>query len=361
MGRKKDSAASLLVFGDLNMDMIGRVDEWPAPGGECLCPQLELHCGGVGANCALAIAPWGIKVRLLGCVGQDRFGDLLLDRLRKTGVDIRGVQRSSGSLTGILYINVTRDGQRTFFGSRGANQFMDPSQVPASSLLSSTAAHLVGYSFLNPGPDKMARQILRQFHARGKRVSLDVGMEPSKRIPKKILRLIPQVDLLFVSNEEAAVLTGQSNARKSFLQFERAGAKEIVMKLGKRGCLISDGGILREVPSFAVRVVDSTGAGDAFTAAFLQARLRGWSRLEAALAGNAAGAAAASRVGAGTVLSDVAGILKLLRTQRLKGAWEEIRLRILSRVQTMRFLTEYDDSAATTGRRPARGQVSPIR
>jgi sugar/nucleoside kinase (ribokinase family) len=336
MGRKKDSASSVLVFGDLNMDMIGRVDEWPTPGGECLCPQLELHCGGVGANCALAIAPWGINVRLLGCVGQDRFGDHLLDTLRKTGLDIRGVQRSSRSLTGILYINVTRDGQRTFFGSRGANQFMRPQDVPARSLLSSTAAHLVGYSFLNPGPEKIARQILRQFHSRGKRVSLDVGMEPSKRIPKKILQLLPQVDLLFVSKDEAAILTGKNNPRESFLQFERAGAKEIVMKLGKRGCLVSDGRILREVPSFAVRVVDSTGAGDAFTAAFLQARIRGWSTLEAALAANAAGAAAASRVGAGTMLSDVAGTLKLLRRQRLKGTWEEVRLQILSRLQKAR-------------------------
>jgi ribokinase len=336
MGRKKDSAASLLVFGDLNMDVIGRVDAWPAPGGECLCPQLELHCGGVGANCALAIAPWGINVRLLGCVGQDRFGDLLLDTLRKTGVDVGSVQRSSRSLTGLLYINVTPDGQRTFFGSRGANQFMDPPQVPASSLLSSTAAHLAGYSFLNAGPEKIARQILRQFHSRGKWVSFDVGMEPSKRIPQKILRLLPQVDLLFVSSEEAAILTGQSNARKSFLQFQRAGAKEIVMKLGKRGCLISDGGILREIPSFAVRAVDSTGAGDAFTAAFLQARMRGWSTAEAALAANAAGAAAACRVGAGATLSDVAGTLRVLRKRGKRGTWEKIRLQILSRVRTMR-------------------------
>jgi sugar/nucleoside kinase (ribokinase family) len=284
----------------------------------------------------MANAPWGIKVRLLGCVGQDRFGDLLLDTLRKTGVDVGSVQRSSRSLTGLLYINVTPDGQRTFFGSRGANQFMDPPQVPDSSLLSSTAAHLVGYSFLNPGPEKMARQILRQFHSRGKWVSFDVGMEPSKRIPKKILRLLPQVDLLFVSSEEAGVLTGQSNVRKSFLQFQRAGAKEIVMKLGKRGCLISDGGILREVPSFAVRAVDSTGAGDAFTAAFLQARLRGWPALEAALAANAAGAAAACRAGAGATLSDVAGSLRLLRKRGKRGTWEKIRLQILSRVQTMR-------------------------
>src|SRR6266436_1030151 len=157
MCRKRVSAASLLVFGDLNVDVIGRVDAWPAPGGEGLCSQLELNCGGVGANCAMAIAPWGINVRLLGCVGQDRFGDLLFDTLRRTGVDVGSVQRSSRYLTGLLYISVTPDGQRTFFGSRGANQFMDPTQVPVSSFVSFTAAHPVGYSFLNPGPENMAR------------------------------------------------------------------------------------------------------------------------------------------------------------------------------------------------------------
>jgi ribokinase len=338
MGRKKDSATRLLVFGDLNVDVIGRVDGWPVPGSEGLCPQLELNCGGVGANCALAIAPWGIQVRLLGCVGRDRFSDLLLDTLRRTGVDVGSVQRSARSLTGLLYINVTPDGQRTFFGSRGANQFMDTTQVPASSLVSCAAAHLVGYSFLNPGPERMARKILSHFHSHGKWVSLDVGMEPAKRIPEKILRLLPKVDLLFVSSEEAAVLTGQSNARKAFVQLQRAGAKEIVLKLGKSGCLLSEGGVLREIPSFPIRAVDSTGAGDAFTAVFLQARLRGWPPVEAALAANAAGAAAACRVGAGAKLSDVAGTLRLLRKRSERGRWEKIRLQILSRVRTIRGL-----------------------
>jgi sugar/nucleoside kinase (ribokinase family) len=181
----------------------------------------------------------------------------------------------------------------------------------------------------------MARQVLRAFLARHKRVSLDVGMEPSQRVPEKIFRLLPQIDLLFLSNDEAAAITGLRDPRKSFLKLQRAGAREIVMKLGKRGCLISDdGGVLREVPSFAVRTVDSTGAGDAFNAAFLQARLRGWPKPEAALLANAAGAAAASCVGAGTTLSDLSAIFRLLR-RPLRAPWGETRLRILSRLRTI--------------------------
>jgi ribokinase len=112
------------------------------------------------------------------------------------------------------------------------------------------------------------------------------------------------------------------------------------MKLGKRGCLISDNGKLREAPSFAIRSVDSTGAGDAFTAAFLQARLRGWSTQEAALIANAAGAAAASVVGAGAMLSNVAQIARLLRSQHLKKPWREVQLRIQSRLREMRASTK---------------------
>ena len=101
------------------------------------------------------------------------------------------------------------------------------------------------------------------------------------------------------------------------------------MKLGKRGCLIVDDGTVRQVPSFAVRAVDSTGAGDAFTAAFLQGQLRGWHVAEAALAANAAGAAAAGVVGAGERLPTLQQIVRVLRAQRLKKPWEAVRLRVL--------------------------------
>jgi hypothetical protein len=58
---------AIVVIGDINVDMLGRVKAWPKPGQDCLAPQLEMHCGGVGANSALALARWGVDVRLAGC------------------------------------------------------------------------------------------------------------------------------------------------------------------------------------------------------------------------------------------------------------------------------------------------------
>ena len=323
----------ILVLGDINADVIGRVKSWPAPGQECLAERLELHCGGVGANCVLALRKWDVSVRLHGCVGKDVFGDLLLRLLAAEGVNLRTVRRTDDAMTGMLYINVTPDGQRTFFGSRGANQFVGRFRGREARLLTRTrAASLMGYSFLDKGGELAARQVIRAVHRNHGWVSLDAGMEPSQRIPKKILRVAKTVDLLFVSDEEAAALTGYSKPKKSFESLLRLTIPNVVMKLGKRGCLICDKGNVRHVPPFLVRAVDSTGAGDAFTAAFLQGHLRGWHIDESALAANAAGAAAAGAVGAGELLPSLPQIVRVLRARRLKGSWDDVRLRLLRRL-----------------------------
>ena len=336
MRTRKRRREEIIVLGDINADIIARVKSWPEPGGECLAERVELHCGGVGANCALALRQWGISPRLIGCVGQDDFGGALLRTLAKNGVGVSCIQRTGEAMTGLLYINVTPDGQRTFFGSRGANCLVrrqsSRSALGSPLLKRAMAASLMGYSFLDPGPALAAKQILKTVQARGGWVSLDVGMEPSNKIPQQILRVAKQVDLLFVSSEEAAALTGSRDPRESLARLRKAGVRDVVMKLGKRGCLILEKGVVRQVPSFAVRAVDSTGAGDAFTAAFLQARLRAWPVAEAALAANAAGAAAASVVGAGEKSPALRQIARLLRAQRFSEPWDAVRLRVLRRL-----------------------------
>ncbi len=322
MLRRLAPPGEILVLGDVNVDIIARVKTFPQPGEECLAQSLELHCGGVGANYALALRQWSISPRLVACIGHDDFAAFVLRKLANHGVDVSNVQRTSASVTGLLYINVTPNGQRTFFGSRGANRFP-------------MAVSMMGYSFLDPSAEATAKQLLKAVRSHGGWVSLDVGMAPSEQIPGKILQIVKQVDLLFVSSDEATVLTGIRDPRKSYHQLEKAGASNVVMKLGKRGCLILHEGKLCHVPSFAVRAVDSTGAGDAFAAAFLQARLRGWPHVEAALVANAAGAAAAATAGAGENMPTLRQIAHIVRTQRLKQPWDTIRSRVLSRIRKL--------------------------
>jgi sugar/nucleoside kinase (ribokinase family) len=334
MRKPTRKSSEIVVLGDINADIIGRVKSWPRPGQECLAERLELHCGGVGANCALALRRWGISVGLIGCVGEDELGGFLLKTLAAGGVNVRCVRRTASAMTGMLYINVTPDGQRTFFGSRGANQWVGRLGPDRSSLLErARAASLMGYSFLKAGSEAVARQVIAAVHRNNGWVSLDAGMEPSKKIPKKILRAAKSVDLFFVSDEEAMLLTGFRNPKKAFACLLELGIPDVVMKLGKRGCLTVDGGTVRQVPSFSMRAVDTTGAGDAFSAGFLGARLRRWPAIEAALLANAAGAAAAGVVGAGERLPSQQQIVRMLSAARLGKPWDEVRLRVLRRLR----------------------------
>jgi len=321
----------IVVLGDINVDIMGRVKAWPKPGEDCLAQKLEIRCGGVGANCAFGLVHWGMAPQLLGCVGQDIFSEYVLKILRATNVDTGSVQRTSAAMTGMFYINVTPDGERTFFGGRGANALLRLPRRGAALRKGAAAAHIAGHSFLDRVPAQAAKHLIEAIHARGGWVSVDVGMEPSKAIPEKILQMAPSVDILLVSLDEAAALTGTRDPFKAFAALREAGAREVVLKVGRRGCLISenDGPVL--VPSFAVPARDSTGAGDAFVAAFLQARLRGWPTLEGAIAANAAGALATTVVGAGQNLPGQREVVALLSAQRLKGKWDEARKRVLAR------------------------------
>jgi sugar/nucleoside kinase (ribokinase family) len=244
-------------------------------------------------------------------------------------------------MTGIFYINVTPDGERTFFGGRGANaQLRMPHRRTAFSS-GAVAAHVAGHSFLDPGPAQAATHLIKAIHARGGWVSLDVGMEPSKAIPQKILQITRSVDILLVSLDEAAALTGTHDPFQAFAALRKAGAREVALKVGPRGCLISDNDEPMLVPSFRVRAVDSTGAGDAFVAAFLQARLRGWPTIEGAIAANAAGALATTVVGAGQNLPGQREVAALLSAQRLPAKWDEARKRVLAR---LRHTNQHDRS-----------------
>jgi ribokinase len=329
---------SILVLGDINVDIMGRVKRWPEPGEDCLAQKLEIRCGGVGANCALALARWGTSPWLLGCVGQDIFSAYVLKVLEENKVDVRCVRRTGAAMTGMFYINVTPDGERTFFGGRGANALLrlPPGGSPWNTR--AAAAHIAGHSFLDPGPEQAAKRLIKGIHARGGWVSLDVGMEPSKAIPQKILQMARGVDILLVSLDEAAALTGTRDPVRAFASLRKACAREIVLKVGRRGCWIGEAGRPVLVPSFSVRTVDSTGAGDAFVAAFLQARLRGWPTIEGAIVANAAGALATTVVGAGQNLPGQRAVATLLKAQRLKGKWDEARKRVLARLRHDRLL-----------------------
>jgi ribokinase len=291
--------AGVLVFGDINVDVLAHLGSDLRPGDDHLVPALEQHCGGVGANAAIALARWGLPVRLLGCVGNDWFGEFALRCLTNERIDVAHVQRTDRAMTGLIFIPIAQDGQRTIVGSRGANAEIELRDDSGALLDGIEMLFLVGYDFLSPPSRRVAESLLQESTRRGVRIALDVGVAPSQQIPKIILGVLPILDVLFISLGEAFALTGKSGNEEVLAALGKSGAREIVVKLGAGGCMIGETNAWCPVPPFAVAARDSTGAGDAFAAAYLRARLRGWPAKDAALLANAAGAAAVGVIGAG--------------------------------------------------------------
>ncbi|MGH9789404.1 MAG: carbohydrate kinase family protein, partial [Candidatus Acidiferrales bacterium] len=315
-----------------------------AVGGDCLSSELEIHCGGVGVNTSLALARLQVLVRLLGATGRDWFGEFALRGLQAERVDVSFVQRRQDAVTGMVFIAVNPDGQRTIFGSRGANEMASLPPDTRGCWEGIEGLHLVGYSFLSPFGEKSARRLLEEARRFGAWVSLDVGDAPSRQVPRAILQAAREVDILIAACDEAAALTGQRDAQSAFTALEESGARRVVVKLGGEGCLFREDGALRNAPGFPVQATDTTGAGDVFTATLLRARLREWPWPEGAIVANAAGGLAATVVGAGESIPAAAGILELLQTSRLPGEWDAVRRRALERLTRELRVT---DSAAS--------------
>ncbi len=323
----------IVVLGDINVDISARLEQPLRQGSDCLAAELGLHLGGVGANTAIALARLGEPVRLVACSGRDWFAEFALERLTRERVDLSFVQRTDAARTGLMFIAIAPDGQRTILGSRSANLLLQHGPELERALEGARALHLMGYSQMVPALEEAAAALIHGARQRGLAVSVDAGAAPSHQVPQKVMALGAKADLFFANAEEASALTGGEAPHAALGALEKSGIPQVILKLGEAGCLLRQGSALVEVPPFTVRAVDTTGAGDSFTAAFLKARLDGWPDAEAALLANAAGAAASEIVGAADGMPDTGRLRAIISQTRLPAPWDAVRERVLGRLQ----------------------------
>lgn len=254
--------AQVLVVGSANADLVVAADRRPAGGETVLGGDTEVLPGGKGANTAVAAARLGAEVALLGAVGDDAHGSLLLDSLSTSGVRtdlVRVVRRP----TGLAFITVTPDGENSILVSPGANSALRPEDVPAAV---SEAKVLV--ASLEIPLDTVEHAITTAAKA-GTRMILNLS--PVVTLPESTLAA---VDVLLVNQHEAAWLLGgskdgaESVVRTSELPaLLELGPRSAVVTAGAQGAVCVEDGRVSEVPSPHVEAVDTTGAGDAFAGA----------------------------------------------------------------------------------------------
>ncbi|MFC7816846.1 ribokinase [Streptomyces sp. NPDC057367] len=282
----------LLVVGSANADLVIGVERRPGAGETVLGTDLAVHPGGKGANQAVAAARLGARTALLARVGDDDYGRLLLDSQRAAGVDTVGVL-VGGAPTGVALITVDPSGDNSIVVSPGANGRLAPGDVRAAASLFH-ASRVVSTQL--EVPLETVVEVVRSL-APGSRFVLNPS--PPLPLPREVL---DACDPLIVNEHEAKVILGDARVSDRPEDWARIllakGPRSVVVTLGAEGALVASGSEVSRVPSVKVEAVDTTGAGDAFTAALAWRLGTGASLAEAAAYAARVGAAAVTRAGA---------------------------------------------------------------
>ncbi|MEU8978508.1 ribokinase [Streptomyces sp. NPDC048309] len=282
----------LLVVGSANADLVIRVERRPAAGETVLGSDLAVHPGGKGANQAVAAGRLGARTALLARVGDDGHGRLLLDSQRAAGVDTVGVL-VGGAPTGIALITVDPSGDNSIVVSPGANGRLTPEDVRAAGSLFH-ASRVVSAQLEIPLDTVV--EVVRNLAADSRFV---LNPSPPRPLPAEVLAAC---DPLIVNEHEARVIVGTAlgdSPEDWAAALLALGPRSVVITLGADGALVAErAGARVRIPSVKVEAVDTTGAGDAFTAALAWRLGRGASLAEAAAYAARVGAVAVTRPGA---------------------------------------------------------------
>ncbi|MBN1219564.1 MAG: carbohydrate kinase family protein [Anaerolineae bacterium] len=312
----------IIVIGDINVDVSFTIPAYPMPGNEAIATGVQMTTGGSAVNAAIALAGMDMDVGFIGRVGQDTLADKVLADLKAKSIDCTYIQTDPTVSTGLIFISVTADGERTMFSARGANAFTDAGAITPACFDQCRWVHLSGYSFLSHHQYETVMVALDQAeNSPFTRVSLDVGIEPALRARAQIIEVLPRLDIIFPNQMELTLL-GQGKSIEQSLDFLfEHGAKAVVTKCGSEGCILAVDHRRIQIPAFDVEVKDTTGAGDSFNAGVVLGRLIGLSWEAAAVLGNALGALAATRQGSGADSINRYAVAKLVEKSMFHPKW----------------------------------------
>jgi sugar/nucleoside kinase (ribokinase family) len=295
----------LLHLGNVVVDIVLTVPMLPERGGDVLASQAQTAAGG-GLNVMAAAARQGLPAAYAGAHGTGPFGTLARAAMEKEGVGI--IQPAKAGLdTGFVLTIVEASGERTFLTSRGAEATLTAADLDAVRPGARDAVYLSGYSLVH-GSNRAA---LLGWLARlgdGNIVFFDPGPLVGSIPAGALATVFGRADWLTCNAREAAILAGTADPRAAAAvlarragRASRAGGPGVIVRTGPDGCLIGrpDAGVVH-VPGFQVDVLDTNGAGDAHSGAFIAALAAGAADVTAARSANGAAALSVTRRGPAT-------------------------------------------------------------
>ncbi len=308
----------VLVVGGIIIDLIARSEEFKVIDGNIYFPfdskitlkELKEDIGGSAHNVAANLAELGTTTYILGSVGKGDYGEEALKNLRVHGVNTKYVTLKEGS-TGLSLVFLV-DGEKTVLTSRGANESLGEKDLNPEVFGKINTVILT--SLLSPDNIDLMNKIIKY----AKRRNISIVMNPSMSMithrPDKLKYALENSKIIIMNGKESCMITGKKDAESAIKDLKQYGAETVIATRDLKGSLVAENGEIFQVPSYKVKVVDTTGGGDSYTAGFVHAKFRGYSTEEAVKFAGAVAALNIMTPGASTDLPTEEEVVKFMKT-----------------------------------------------
>jgi ribokinase len=285
----------VIGFGALNVDMLFKVERLAGAEEESYISNYTETCGGSAANTMVGLARLGCKVGFIGKVANDREGKLQLDCFKTEGVDTKGIAQAKKGKSGSVMGFVDRKGARALYINSGVNDQIEFRELQAPYVTQTQFVHLS--SFVGEKSFRTQKKLL-SFLPDSVKISFDPGSLYAQKGFSAIEPIIQNSYVMMPNKVELQLITGEKEVPKGAAMLLQSGVKVVAIKLGIKGCYVTNGQEKQMIQPFKVLGVDTTGAGDAFNAGFLYGLIHDKSLAECGRLGNYVAAQSVTKMGA---------------------------------------------------------------
>ena len=309
-----DKKNDVLVVGELNVDLIlNQIDGFPEMSKEKLAGEMTLTLGSSSAIFASNLSSLGARVAFVGKIGNDSFGDLVIQSLQNKGVQTDLILRDQKLKTGAtIVLNYAED--RAMVTHAGAMEHLTLSDVTDAMLDQANHLHFSSV-FLQPGLKPDIGNLFKRAKTRGLTTSFDAQWDPNEKWDLDLATILPHVDVFLPNEKELQFLTGCGNNDDALAEVGPY-AHTVALKLGSKGSLCFHDGQKQSLAAYLNReVVDAIGAGDSFNAGFVYQYIRKSSLPECQKFANMTGAVSTTAAGGTTAFTSLENILSIARNK----------------------------------------------
>ncbi|MEM2754841.1 MAG: carbohydrate kinase family protein [Candidatus Methanomethylicia archaeon] len=267
----------VVCIGNVNIDVIAYINHIPDPDESTYASNLIISPGGSAANTAVGISRLGLKSGFIGRVGADPYGQLLIKSFIEEGVDVSCIEIDNTGNTGFVIVLVDRSSVRRIIRWPGVNLNLSPLDIDEEYIMKAKAIHVSGVKInIAYNASNLCDRYKLTF-------CWDPGLIAVKEKLNNIAEILSKTSILFISEVESKILTGTNNINEAIMKILNTGVKIVAVKAGAKGSYIAFNNNIHHIPAVRIKpVIDTTGAGDTYAAAFIVQTLRGKDPIQSA-------------------------------------------------------------------------------